>query len=92
MSKRMGTLLTVVATSSLVVLSTTASFAAGVRDHRNIAGKTYIGGNHGGYGCNCVRTSNASGGVVVTQGGKVVATKVMPAPGSTRGRSAGAQR
>jgi hypothetical protein len=85
-------LLTVIAISSLVLLSTTASFAAGVRDHRNIAGKTYIGGNHGGYGCNCVRTSNASGGVVVTQGGKVVATKVMPAPGSTYGRGGGGKR
>jgi transposase, IS5 family len=34
MSKRLGTLLTAIATSSLVLLSTSASFAE-VRDHRN---------------------------------------------------------
>jgi hypothetical protein len=84
MSKR---LLTAIATSSLVLLSTSASFAGGVRDHRNVAGRIYTG--QGGYGCRCVKTSNASGGVVVTQAGKVVATKVMPAPGSTYGRGGG---
>jgi hypothetical protein len=88
MSKRIRTLVTVVATSSLLLLSTSASFAAGVRDHRNVAGKTYTTSGHGG-GCNCIRTSTASGGVVVTQGGKAVATKVMPAPGSTHGRGGG---
>jgi hypothetical protein len=87
MTKRPGTLLTVIA-SGLVLLSANTSFAAGVRDHRNVAGKTYTTSNHGG-GCNCIRTSNASGGVVVTQGGKAVATKVMPAPGSSYGRGGG---
>lgn len=72
MSKRLGTLLTATA----VLLSTSASFAE-VRDHRNIAGKTYV--SRGGGGCyNCVRTSTASGGMVVTQGGKVVPTQLAP--------------
>jgi hypothetical protein len=92
MSKRLTTLLTAIATSGLIALSTTASFAGSVRDHRNTAGKTLIG-SRGGGGCgNCVRLNNMSGGVAVTQGGKVVPTKVMPPPGGTYGRHGGGRR
>jgi hypothetical protein len=92
MSKRLTTLLTAIAISGLIALSTTASFAGSVRDHRNTAGKTLIG-SRGGYGCgDCVRLNNMPGGVAVTQGGKVVPTKVMPAPGGTYSRGGGGKR
>lgn len=81
MSKRLTTLLTAIATSGLIALSTSTSFAGSVRDHRGTAGKTLLG-SYGGGGCgsNCVRITNMPGGVAVTQGGKVVPTKVRPAP------------
>jgi len=78
MSKRLGTLVTAIATFGLVLLSTEATFGE-VRDHRNNAGQTYVGGRGGG-GCYNCATSTASGGVVVSQGGKVVPTKVAPPP------------
>lgn len=89
MSKRLGTLLTAIAASGLILLSTTASFAA-VRDHRNDAGKIYTSGGHGGGCYRCLTTGKAQGGVVVTQGsgrGRVVVpTKVGPAGGAFGGK------
>jgi len=90
MSMRLGTLLIAITTSGLVLLSTAASFAD-VRDHRNVAGQTYVGGR-GGYGCNCARLSTASGGVLVTQGGKVVATQVAPPPSPPPHRGGGGRK
>ena len=79
MSKRLGTLVTAIATFGLVLLSTEATFGE-VRDHRNYAGQTYVGGRGVGGCYSCASTSTASCGVVVSQGGKVVPTKVAPPP------------
>jgi len=79
MSKRPGILLTAIATSGLVLLSTAAGFAQ-VRDHRGTPGQTY-GGIRGGGGCRtCAGLSTAPGGVLVTQGNVVLPTKLAPPP------------
>jgi hypothetical protein len=92
MSKQLTTFLAAIATSSLIALSTTASSAGAVRDHRNTAGKTLTTGRGGGGCTNCVNLNNMSGGVAVTQGGKVVPSKVTPAPGASHGGRGGGGR
>jgi hypothetical protein len=67
------------------VLGSAPSYAA-TRDHRNTAGNVYSSNCR--WHPHCTSTSNAQGGVVVTQGKHrqtVVPTKVTPAGGSFGG-------
>ena len=75
-----------IATIGLVFVLSSAPSHAASRDHRNTAGNVYSSNCR--WHPHCTSTSNAQGGVVVTQGKHrqvVVPTRVTPSAGSFGG-------